>query len=33
LRSGGRLSYRVIVSHFNTALRVVAANLGISQIG
>lgn len=31
-RSGAALSYRVIVSNFDAALRVVAANLGISVI-
>ncbi len=31
-RVGGRLSYRVIVSTFDAALRVVAANLGVSVL-
>lgn len=31
-KSGRALSYRVIVSNFDAALRVVAANLGISVI-
>jgi DNA-binding transcriptional LysR family regulator len=31
-RAGGRLSYRVIVSTFDAALRVVSANLGASVI-